>query len=104
MLETGPTSNAVNNMSSTIHYGANNSQQQQHVKGIDFTKWHVYDGIWEEGSFTLSIDGKQVASFVGTFIPNGPMRFDLQSEFIGGGTPPTTCFYDIDWVAIYSKV
>jgi beta-glucanase (GH16 family) len=101
--ETWSNSNIINNGAFTLHYGANNETVQEHYAGIDLTQYHVYDCIWEPSVVSVSIDGVLVDTITNANVPSGPMRLDFQVQYIGGGTPPPSSEFVIDWVAQYSK-
>lgn len=102
-IEDDPTG-IPNSFATTVHYaGADGSNQfvQNHVAGLDLTKWHVWEAVWSAGKITLSCDGKQVVKQIGTHVPTTPMRLDFQAEWVGPAVPTKTSRFQIDWVEVW---
>ncbi|MCU4186185.1 glycoside hydrolase family 16 protein [Acidiferrimicrobium sp. IK] len=103
--EDSPTSNARDGMAATLHYGADNSQIQRSLSGIDFTQWHTFGVTWTPGHLVYTVDGQVWGSVTSSEVPTVPMALDLQTQLIGtdnNATPAQPVVnMDVDWVAAY---
>jgi beta-glucanase (GH16 family) len=95
-------------ISSTLHYGASNTQIRTHL-AIDFTHWHTFGVTWTPGLIRYTVDGRTWATTRGAMVPSQPMHFGIQdtiglSNGNGAGpdsTTPGTVGLHVDFVKIW---
>lgn len=96
-------------LSSTLHYGAGNTEIRHHL-AIDFTRWHTYGVTWMPGLIRYTVDGRTWASVRGSMVPSQPMHFGIQTivgTSNGSGsqpdaTTPAHVRLHIDFVKVWS--
>ncbi|MCU1599607.1 MAG: exsH [Frankiales bacterium] len=95
---------------STLHYGAANTQVQRTVRA-DFTQYQTVGVEWTPGKLVYTLNGKRWATVTGAEVPTGPMRLAMQLE-AGKGTrwspapskaTPSTVDMVVDWVVGYRR-
>ena len=91
----------------TIHWAANNSQQQIMVH-TTMTAWHTWGVIWTPTKVIYTLDGRIWGTITNQGeIPTIPMHLSLQSQTWCGASSPWACPTQpesmlVDWVAIYT--
>jgi Glycosyl hydrolases family 16 len=96
-------------LSSTLHYGASNTQIRHHL-AIDFTRWHTYGVTWTPGLVRYTVDGRTWAEVAGSMVPSQPMHFGIQTVVgtsNGSGSQPdastpANVYLHIDFVKVWS--
>ncbi|MGC4232071.1 MAG: PKD domain-containing protein [Niabella sp.] len=63
-----------------------------------FTDWHTYTIEWRPGNIRYILDGKVILNS-NKWVPEKPMRWQLQTETKGNGTNSGNLI--VDWVAVY---
>lgn len=63
-----------------------------------FTNWHTYTIEWTPGNIKYILDGKVVLN-TNSWVPDKPMRWQLQTETKGEGLHSGKLL--VDWVAVY---
>lgn len=76
-------------------------QDKADLKGEKFTEWHTYTIEWTPGNVKYIFDGKVVLNS-DKWVPDKPMRWQLQTETNGNGTHSGNLL--VDWVAVYKYV
>ena len=66
-----------------------------------FTVWHTYTIEWKPGNVKYILDGKVVLNS-DKWVPDTPMRWQLQTETNGYGSHSGNLM--VDWVAVYKYV
>ncbi len=95
----------------TMHYGANNTQIQNHVS-VDMTQWHTFGVEWTAGKLVYTLDGVPWATTTSSQVPSIPMVLDMQTQAWGCGdngweacpdsTTPSQVNLDVDWAVGYA--
>jgi beta-glucanase (GH16 family) len=97
-------------MSATLHYGADDNQIQRTLHA-DFTQWHTIGVEWTPGKLAYTIDGRRWAVVRSDHVPRVPMELDLQTQAgtcghrfspCPDGTTPHRVDMHVDWVAAYA--
>ena len=108
--ETGGLRNVRDEMSATLHHGADNDQIQRTVKG-DFTRWHVMGVRWTPRTLVYTIDGRSWATVRSPHVPAERMEFDMQTQAGTCGDrwapcpdkrTPAKVTMEVDWVRVYA--
>jgi beta-glucanase (GH16 family) len=106
--ETGGERPRRDEMSATLHYGADNSQIQRSVRR-DFTRWHVLGVEWTPRTLVYTLDGRPWATVRSAHVPAEKMELDLQTQAGTCGdryapcpdaTTPARVTMEVDWVRI----
>jgi len=89
----------------TVHWGADNSIQQGHLR-VDMTQWHTWGVIWTPTVITFTVDGLLWGRFtIPSAISTLPMTLDLQQRtgcttgFVCPTAPESML---VDWVTEYT--
>lgn len=107
--EEGPGMGAARSvMTSTLHYGSNNTMIHHSVRA-NFTRWHTMGVIWTPGMIRYRLDGHTWATITGSHVPHQPMHLCIQTEVGPKGqdkTMPTSrtpspTRLQIDWVRVW---
>lgn len=64
-----------------------------------FTDWHTYTMEWSPGRIRYLLDGVVVLDST-SWVPSGPMRWQLQTETRGAGTNAGNL--QVDWVSVWA--
>jgi hypothetical protein len=64
-----------------------------------YTDWHTYTVEWTPGNVKYILDGTVVLNS-SKYVPDGPMRWQLQTETNGSGTHSGNLM--VDWVSVYA--
>jgi hypothetical protein len=64
-----------------------------------YTDWHTYTMEWMPGHVRYLVDDKAILDST-KYVPDGPMRWQLQTETNGSGNNAGNLM--VDWVAVYS--
>jgi beta-glucanase (GH16 family) len=105
-IDFNETSGPASSSTSTIHWGADNSQQQTSIK-VDMTRWHTWGVVWTPTSVIYTVDGRKWGAVTNVNeIPQIPMHLAIQSQtFCSAGwacpASGTTNTEQVDWVAEY---
>ena len=108
--ESGGETSARNQMTATLHYGADDSQLQKTVN-VDLTRWHTLGVEWLPGKLVYTIDGRAWATMTTAAVPHQPMEMDLQTQAGTCGVSYAPCpnaatpahvDAQIKWVAAYA--
>jgi beta-glucanase (GH16 family) len=108
--ENGGETSARDEMSATLHYGADDSIIQRTVHA-DFTRWHTVGVEWTPGRLVYTLDGHPWSTVRSEHVPAEPMELDLQTQAGTCGNPYAPCpdsttppHVDmlVDWVVAYA--
>ena len=73
-------------------------QDKASIPGQTFTEWHTYTIEWRPGNVKYFLDGNLVLDS-DKWVPDKPMRWQLQTETNGQGANKGNLL--VDWVAVY---
>jgi beta-glucanase (GH16 family) len=108
--ENGGETSARDEMSATLHYGADNATVQRTVHA-DFTHWHTLGVEWTPGRLVYTLDGHPWSTVSSEHVPDEPMELDIQTQAGTCGDPYAPCpdsttppHVDllVDWVVAYA--
>lgn len=108
--ESGGETNARDQMSATLHYGAHDSQLQRTVD-VDLTRWHTVGVEWLPGKLVYTVDGRAWATMRSPVVPAQKMEMDVQTQAGSCGDSYAPCpdagtpahvNAQIKWVAEYA--
>lgn len=108
--ESGGETNARDQMTATLHYGAHDSQLQRSVH-VDLTRWHTLGVEWLPGKLIYTIDGRAWATMRSPAVPGQQMEMDVQTQAGTCGDAYAPCpdagtpahvDAQIKWVAAYA--
>jgi beta-glucanase (GH16 family) len=108
--ETGGIRHRRDEISATLHYGADNDQLQRTLS-VDVSRWHVMGVRWTPGQLVYTIDGRAWSVIRSPDVPAERMELDLQTQAGTCGdrwapcpdaTTPAKVAMEVDWVRIYA--
>lgn len=104
-IDFNETGGAMNLTSATVHFGANNSIEQSHLR-IDLSKWHTFGVVWTKSTIVYTVDGRPWGhtSFAAES-PQVPMTLDLEQRtscHVHAQCPHFPVSLKVDWVVDYS--
>jgi beta-glucanase (GH16 family) len=108
--ETGGMRDARDEMSATLHYGADDHQVQRSVRA-DFTRWHTMGVRWTPRKLEYTLDGRIWATVRHPRVPAERMEFAMQTQAGTCGdhwapcpdrTTPKNVVMEVDWVRVYA--
>jgi beta-glucanase (GH16 family) len=109
-FENGGETSARDDMSATLHYGADNAQIQRSVRA-DFTRWHTVGVEWTPRRLVYTLDGRPWSTVRGAHVPAEQMELAFQTQAGTCGDPYAPCpdsttppHVDmlVDWVVAYA--
>jgi beta-glucanase (GH16 family) len=109
-FENGGETSTRDDMSATLHYGADNAQIQRSVRA-DFTRWHTVGIEWTPRRLVYTLDGRPWSTVRGAHVPAEQMELDFQTQAGTCGDPYAPCpdsttppHVDmlVDWVVAYA--
>ncbi|MGC4232072.1 MAG: glycoside hydrolase family 16 protein [Niabella sp.] len=96
-----PEGHLSGNVGGFHHYagaGACIGCQDEATTTAKFTDWHTYTIEWRPGNIKYFLDGKMILNS-DKWVPDKPMRWQLQTETKGEGVHSGNLI--VDWVAVY---
>jgi beta-glucanase (GH16 family) len=105
-IDFNETSGTTTATSATLHWSAQNDQDQRDLYNIDLTQWHTWGVIWTPTEVIYTVDGKVWGSVTkSNEISSVPMTLDLTQQTwcaSGWACPSSSQSMQIDWVAEYA--
>lgn len=93
--------------SATVHFGANDSIQQSHLR-INLSQWHTWGVIWNKSTITYTVDGRAWGRTTNpSESPHVPMTLDLEQRTscsVHAQCPKAPVSMQVDWVVDYGSV
>jgi hypothetical protein len=92
------------NFCAHIHSSYESNQRNICLDTSCVSGWHTTEIDWAPNRLAFYLDGKEVGSAVGKWVPDTPMSWIIQNESsLGAGAPRySSAQIDIDYMAVYS--
>lgn len=103
-IDFNETGGAMGLTSATVHFGANNDIQQNHLR-INLSQWHTFGVVWTKTTITYVVDGRPWGRIdIPKESPRVPMTLDLEQRTscsVRAQCPKVPASLLVDWVVDY---